>query len=162
MRPPVTLLAASLALAITTLPADAQQQGNPPIIATPSSLSWSPAPAVLPAGAKLAVIEGDPTKAGAYTMRLKVPDGYRIPPHWHPGDEHVTVLQGTFRVGLGTPFDNTKLTDLPTGSFGMLHPGMVHFAEARGETVIQLHGMGPWSLTYANPADDPRGGKASR
>ncbi len=161
MRAPMTFVGVWLVLAGTAVPASAQEQSGSPIIATPASLTWGPAPAILPAGAKLAVIAGDPTKAGPYTMRLKMPHGYRIPPHWHSVDEHVTVLQGTFRVGLGTPFDSTKLTDLPAGSFGMLHPGMVHFAEARGETVIQLHGVGPWGLTYANPADDPPGGKAS-
>lgn len=101
-------------------------------------------------------MEGDPSKAGAFTMRLRMPDGYRIPPHFHPVVEHVTVLQGTFRVGMGDTFDPATLGDLPTGTFAALAPGVRHFAEAKGETVLQLHGVGPWSLTYVNPADDPR------
>jgi quercetin dioxygenase-like cupin family protein len=125
-------------------------------IAFPDKLNWGPAPAVLPPGAQLAVVEGDPGKPAPFTMRLRVPDGYRIPPHFHPFIEHVTVLQGTFRVGMGDRFDATQLTDLPTSSFGALTPGTHHFAQAKGETVIQLHGIGPWSLTYVNPADDPR------
>ena len=117
---------------------------------------FGPAPDILPPGAKLAVLEGDPTKAGTYTMRLWMPNGYTIPPHVHPADEHVTVVEGTFLVGMGGTIDASKLTSLPVGSFGMLPPGMQHYARAKGTTVIQLHGVGPWSLTYVNAADDPR------
>jgi quercetin dioxygenase-like cupin family protein len=85
-----------------------------------------------------------------------VPNGYRIPPHHHPGVEHVTVLEGTFKVGMGDKFDPSALTALPAGTFAALAPGTRHFAEAKGKTVIQLHGVGPWSLVYVNPADDPR------
>ena len=101
-------------------------------------------------------IQGDPSKPGPFTMRVRLPDGYRIPPHSHPVVEHVTVLQGTFLVGMGERFDAAKLTELPTGTFAALEPGVRHFAQARGETTIQLHGVGPSSLTYVNPADDPR------
>jgi quercetin dioxygenase-like cupin family protein len=89
-------------------------------------------------------------------MRLQVPDRYRIPPHFHPATEHVTVLKGTFKVGMGEKFDASAMTRLPTGTFAALEPGVRHFAESEGETVIQLHGTGPWRLTYVNPADDPR------
>ena len=106
--------------------------------------------------AKLAVLEGDPTKAGSYTMRLWMPDGYTIPPHFHLADEHVTVVEGTFLVGMGGTLDPSKFAALPVGSFGMLPPRMQHFARARGVTVIQLHGMGPWGLSYVNSSDDPR------
>ena len=117
---------------------------------------FGPAPDILPPGAKLAVLEGDPTKPGTYVMRLSMPDGYTIPPHAHPADEHVTVLEGTFLVGMGSTLDPAKFSSLAAGSFGMLPTGMQHFARARGATVIQLHGAGPWSLSYVNPADDPR------
>jgi quercetin dioxygenase-like cupin family protein len=127
-----------------------------PIIAFPGKLAWGAAPAILPRGADLAVVEGDPTKAGEFTMRLRMPDGYRIPAHFHPATEHVTVVSGTFRVGMGDTFKPSALKDLPTGTFAALAAGMRHFAEAKGETVIQLHGVGPWSLTYVNLADDPR------
>jgi quercetin dioxygenase-like cupin family protein len=126
------------------------------IIALPGKIAWGPAPTILPRGAELAVVEGDPSKAGAFTMRLRMPDGYRIPAHFHPVTEHVTVVQGTFRVGMGDKFDAAALSELPTGTFAALAPGVRHFAAAKGETVIQLHGIGPWSLTYVNPADDPR------
>ncbi|MGH7570210.1 MAG: cupin domain-containing protein [Gemmatimonadales bacterium] len=126
------------------------------IVALPNAVTWGPAPAILPAGAKLAVLEGDPSKPGFFTMRLSLPAGYTIPPHFHPVEEHVTVLQGTFLVGMGDRLDPAKFTELPAGTFGMIPPGMRHFARAQGAVIIQLHGIGPWSLTYVNPADDPR------
>jgi quercetin dioxygenase-like cupin family protein len=89
-------------------------------------------------------------------MRLRMPAGYRIPPHFHAFDEHVTVISGTFYVGMGEAFDMAKASELPTGTFAALAPGVRHFAFTRSETVIQLHGTGPWGLTYVNPADDPR------
>ncbi len=119
-------------------------------------LNWGPAPAILPAGARLAVLEGDPSKAGPFTMRLEMPAGYRIPPHFHQVDEHVTVISGAFQVGMGDTFDEGKLTTLPPGTFGVIPPGMRHFARADKATVIQLHGVGPWGLTYVNPADQPK------
>ena len=122
---------------------------------TPDHLNWGPAPAVLPEGARLAVLDGDPAKAGPYTMRLEMPAGYRIPPHFHQVDEHVTVISGAFQVGMGDTFDEGKLTTLPPGTFGVIPPGMRHFARAAKATVIQLHGTGPWGLTYVNPADQP-------
>jgi quercetin dioxygenase-like cupin family protein len=85
-----------------------------------------------------------------------MPDGYRIPPHSHPGIEHVTVLEGAFKVGMGDKFDASALKELPAGTFAALAPGTRHFAQASGATVLQLHGVGPWKLVYVNPADDPR------
>ncbi len=151
------ILAVTLALATASAaaqkPTGAESHA---IIALPGKIAWAPAPPILPRGAELAVVEGDPSKAGSFTMRLRMPDGYRLPAHFHPVVEHVTVIQGTFRVGMGDKFDAATLSDLPTGTFAALAPGVRHFAQAKGETVIQLHGVGPWSLTYVNPADDPR------
>ena len=92
---------------------------------------------------------------GPFTMRLRMPNGYRIPPHYHPAVEHVTVISGTFKVGMGEKFDAAAMTQLPSGTFAALPPGMRHYAEAQGETTIQLHGIGPWGIVYVNPADDP-------
>ena len=122
----------------------------------PDQLTWGPAPAMLPAGASLAVLEGDPTKPAAFTMRLRMPDGFQIPPHFHPANAHVTVISGALRVGMGDRFDESKMTTLPAGTFGMIPKGMRHFAKANGETVLQLHGIGPWRLVCVNKADDPR------
>lgn len=157
------LLLVPTTLAFPALAALAQTPtgGGHLTIARPEKIAWGPAPALLPAGAQLAVLEGDPGQPGPFTMRLRVPDGYRIPPHYHPVVEHVTVVQGTFQVGLGERFDPGALTDLPAGTFAALAPGMRHFARAKAPTVIQPHGTGPWSLTYVNPADDPRGRAAA-
>jgi quercetin dioxygenase-like cupin family protein len=156
------LLTAALSLAASSLMA--QEKGTPAgapdkahaIVATPDAIKWAPAPPSLPAGAKLAVLEGDPGKPGPFTMRLAMPAGYRIPPHFHPVTEHVTVIEGTFYVGMGEILDPSKVSALPTGTFAALEPGVRHFALTKGATTIQLHGVGPWSLTYVNPADDPR------
>jgi anti-sigma factor ChrR (cupin superfamily) len=121
----------------------------------PVDVVWKEGPPSLPAGAKLAVLEGDPSKEGPFTMRLRLPDGYKIPPHWHPKVEHVTVISGTFNVGMGDRFDQTATRAMPAGTFGHWPAEMKHFVWTKGDTVVQLHGIGPWTITY-NPADDPR------
>jgi hypothetical protein len=126
---------------------------------TPADMKWGEGPPFLPAGAKLAVLEGDPGKAQAYTVRLRLPGGYKIAPHWHPTTEHVTVISGTFNIGAGDKFDETKGTALGAGSFGYVGPKMHHYAWATGDTEIQVHGIGPLAVHYVNPADDPRHGK---
>ena len=125
-------------------------------ILAPADLKWVDGPAALPPGAKLAVLEGDPSEEGLFTMRISVPDGYRIQPHWHPAFEYVTVMSGTFNIGMGEKFDETKTHPVPVGGFTFMAPGMRHYAWAKGETIVQLHAMGPWQLYYVNPADDPR------
>ena len=123
---------------------------------TPATTKWGPGPASLPPGAQAAALEGDPSKAGPFTLRIKLPDGYRIPPHWHPADEHVTVVQGTFVLGVGDKFQQTGGHELAAGAFALMPSGTRHYASAKGETVIQLHGTGPWGINYVNAADDPR------
>jgi mannose-6-phosphate isomerase-like protein (cupin superfamily) len=150
---------AVLAIGVMQSPLRAQgaASGQLTAIVVPAGTArFGPAPDILPPGAKLAVLEGDPTKGGTYTMRLWMPDGYTIPPHFHHADEHVTVVEGTFLVGMGATIDDSKFAALSTGSFGMLPPRMQHYARAKGMTVIQLHGIGPWGLTYVHPSDDPR------
>jgi quercetin dioxygenase-like cupin family protein len=126
---------------------------------TPDKLQWGPAPDVLAPGAQLAVVEGDPTKPGPYTMRLKMPAGYKISPHHHARREHVTVMSGEFKVGMGDKFDESKMNSFSAGSFAWLEPAVHHYAMASTETVIQLHGTGPWEIVYINPSDDPRKAK---
>jgi hypothetical protein len=127
------------------------------VMVTPDRLEWRAAPPGLPPGAKMAVLAGDPTKPGLpYVLRAKLPDGYLVPPHWHPVDENVTVLKGTLRMGLGEKFDSKAGKDLPAGSFSRMPKGVRHFARARGETIIQVHGVGPFEIHYVNPSDDPR------
>ena len=126
------------------------------VMLLPGEMKWSDGPASLPPGAKFVVIEGDPAKAGLFTMRASLPANYTIQAHWHPAFEHVTVISGTFMMGLGDKFDGKKLKALSAGGFAVMPPKTTHFAMTKVETVIQLHGMGPWAINYVNPADDPR------
>jgi hypothetical protein len=123
---------------------------------TAVDLAWGQAPPSLPPGAQAALLEGDPAKAGPFTLRLRMPDGYKIPPHYHPAVEHVTVLQGTFVLGKGEKATTDGEKPLAAGSFAFMPAGMRHFARTQGDTIVQLHGIGPWGITYVNPADDPR------
>jgi quercetin dioxygenase-like cupin family protein len=125
-------------------------------IVPPQEIKWGPAPASIPAGAEAAVLYGDPGKDGLFALRLRMPAGYHIPPHTHPKPEIVTVISGTFRLGMGETASEDKGQALPAGSFFALEPGMAHYAFADEDTVIQLNSTGPWALTYVNPADDPR------
>ena len=125
-------------------------------IFTPDIIPWGPAPPVVRPGAQFAVLEGNPmASSGDYTVRLKMPDGYRISPHWHPERENVTVISGTFKVGMGDVFHTKKMVALPAGSFGFLDPNMHHYAMACGETIVQVHGKSPFQFNYVNPEDDP-------
>ena len=125
----------------------------------PSDLQWGDGPPALPPGAKLVVLAGDPKKAGLFTIRLQFPDGYKIPAHTHPAAEHVTVISGTLNLGMGEKLDEAGARELPAGGFAVMPAGMKHFGFARGETVVQVHAMGPFEIKYVNPADDPRNAK---
>jgi quercetin dioxygenase-like cupin family protein len=129
------------------------------VLNLPDRMKWQDGPASLPKGAKIAVLEGDPNKEGAFVFRLKLPDGYRIAPHTHPKTERVTVIAGTLNIGMGEKFDAKRAKSMPVGAFGTWEANMKHFAWVKGETIIQLHGMGPWTIKYVNPADDPRNQK---
>jgi quercetin dioxygenase-like cupin family protein len=126
------------------------------IVKPAPDVQWSAGPPSLPPGAEMAVLEGDPSKAAMFTMRLKLPAGYRIPPHTHPKTERVTVLSGNVGFGMGRDFYESKLQTLSAGSFFVLDPGMPHFVQASEETVVQLNAMGPWSIKYIRASDDPR------
>lgn len=130
-----------------------------PALHRPDGLKWQDGPPSLPPGAKVAVLEGDPSKPGPFVFRVKVPDGYKIPPHTHPKPERVTVISGTFNLGMGEKFDATKTQAMPAGTYGTWPAGMKHFVHTKGETVVQFHGGGPWAITYLDPADDPRARK---
>jgi quercetin dioxygenase-like cupin family protein len=135
-----------------------EHAGDPKHVAVrPDAIKWGPAAPSLPPGAQMAVLVGDPTKSGMpYVMRARMPDGYQVPPHWHPCDENVTVLKGVLLIGTGGTLDLSKTEELPEGSFMRMPKNMRHFAIAKGETIIQLHGTGPFEINYVNPSDDPR------
>jgi uncharacterized protein DUF4437 len=122
---------------------------------SPADIQWVDAPPSLPPGAKVAVLEGDPSKPGYFAMRLKSPDGYKIMPHWHPNVERITVISGTLNMGLGDTFDESKAHAMTAGSYGTMQPKVHHYAWTTGETELQITTLGPWKLVYVNPADDP-------
>ena len=104
----------------------------------------------------MAVLEGDPSKAEPFTVRLRVPNGYKIAPHTHPTTENVTVLAGTFRVGMGTTFYESDLQALDRDAFASVPANHAHYAMARGLTIVQVHAIGPFTMTYVNAADTPK------
>ena len=131
-------------------------EGNGHDMSHDDEIHWGPAPPIFPPGAQFAVVQGDPTVAGAiFTVRLRFPNGYILPPHRHPTDEHVTVLRGTFLVGLGEDFDARGLVAHREDGFVTAPANMAHFASARGMTEVQVHAIGPFQLTYVHPQDDP-------
>jgi hypothetical protein len=121
----------------------------------PVDIQWKDAPPILPAGAKVAVLDGDPSKPGYFAMRLKMPDGYKIMPHWHPNVERLTVISGEISIGMGDTFDESKGHAMPAGTYATMQPKVHHFAWTKGETEIQITTIGPWKLVYVNPKDDP-------
>ena len=160
MRNTLATLSASLAFCIAAPVALAQSSGHAGMasdhmMATPDELKWVDIPS-LPPGAKLAVIQGPLNQAGPVTFRVKFPANYQLPAHWHPAIEHVTVISGTFNMGMGDQLDRAKTKALTAGAIAIMQPKTTHFAWTKDETIVQVHGMGPWGVTYVNPADDPR------
>jgi len=151
-----TLVALPLTLALAYLGASTSSaQMSMHTMVMPGDLTWTDVPS-LPAGAKLAVIEGPLNEAVPFTFRLKFPAHYQIPAHWHPAIEHVTVISGTFHMGAGDKLDRSMTKRLSAGSVAIMQPKTNHFAWTDQETIVQVHGVGPWAITYVNPADDPR------
>jgi ketosteroid isomerase-like protein/quercetin dioxygenase-like cupin family protein len=125
----------------------------------PSSLKWMTELPGMPGGAKFTVVSGDPSQSGPFVMRLEAPAGYRIGPHWHPTTENVTVLSGTVAMSMGDTDDPAARVDLPTGGYCVLPAGAHHAFSAKTAVTAQVHGMGPFAITYVNPTDDPRNKK---
>lgn len=136
----------SALLLFSTLTIAAQTAMNQPTIVTPAQLHWTPGTGPM-AGAEVAVLSGDPSKPGDYVMRLRLPDGAKFTPHFHGDTENVTVLEGTLMVGVGDTMDPSKMTALPAGSFVSVPKGLHHYAMAKGTTIIQIHGVGPATMT---------------
>ncbi|HEU4941508.1 MAG TPA: cupin domain-containing protein [Candidatus Eisenbacteria bacterium] len=154
------LLALALVLAVPMI-AIAQDAAAPASMSThvaftPSDLKWGPAPPGLPTAATAAVLQGNPGEAGQFTVRLKLPANTKVMPHFHPTDENVTVISGQFLIGMGDTFDQKSMKPMPQGSFTVLPATMHHYAMAKTACVVQVHGMGPFGITYVNPSDDPR------
>jgi quercetin dioxygenase-like cupin family protein len=120
----------------------------------PADLKWAESKAT--PGAQVAVIEGPPNEPVPYILRVKFPADYKVPAHWHPATERVTVISGTFNLGTGDKLDKEKTKALAPGSTAIIQPKTNHFAWTSEETVIQLHGVGPQDINFVDPADDPR------
>jgi quercetin dioxygenase-like cupin family protein len=150
---PTLIAAVAVAGVAFTTPADSME-GHTSL--SPEDIKWGPAPAVLPPGAEAALLLGDPSKPGLFVLRLKFPKGYRVAPHTHPVDEVVTVLSGTFTLGMGESADRSRAQPFRAGSFHALPPGTAHYVYIDEDTIIQISTNGPWGLNYINPKDDPR------
>lgn len=148
------------ALAQTPPKSPSQTGAHPPAHAAPmvnaSDLKWGPAPPAFDAGAQMAVVDGDPTKPGPFVIRAKFPAGFKVMPHWHPTDESVTVISGTLAAGMGEKWDDSAMKTFTAGAFARMPKKTPHYVQAKEETIVQVHGTGPFTLTYVNPADDPR------
>jgi hypothetical protein len=126
--------------------------GSTHAIVQPGEVKWR----ALRPGAEIAIVSGNPDTPGApFVMRFRYRGVVRVPPHWHPTDEHITVLSGTFMVGMGERFDESAATELPSGGYMAVPAKMAHYAWSKGDTLVQIHGLGPFAINYVNPADDP-------
>jgi quercetin dioxygenase-like cupin family protein len=151
-----TSLIGSLVLVASAVSAGEEPQtaptAPPHAIVQPSDVKWKP----LRPGAEIAVVSGDPDKTGApFVLRMRYQGVVRVPPHWHPTDENITVLSGRFMIGHGERFDESAATELATGAYAAVPARTPHYAWSKGDTVVQVHGIGPFAINYVNPADDP-------
>lgn len=152
----VTFLVAVTPVLLAAQTKPAPSAGAHPTLVAPDQVQWGPAPPALPPGAQAAVLDGDPAKPGLFSIRIKFPDGFTVPPHWHPTDEHVVVITGTFLMGAGDKVDPSSMHAAGPGGFAKIPARMHHYARAKGETIVQVYGTGPFELNYVNPGDDPR------
>lgn len=130
------------------------------VMARASEVAWGDPPPFLERGLQFALVAGDPATAGSlFVIRLKMPAGYRIARHWHPGDEHVTVLEGTLTLSMGER-DKAHAETFTAGDYVLLPANMQHEASTSDGAVVQVHGAGPFALNYVDPKDDPRNRKA--
>lgn len=125
------------------------------VLVTPMKVKWGTPPPVFEKGAQFTVLSGDPSKAGIFVARLKAPAGYKVAPHWHSSDEHVTVISGKFALGMGDKFNKAEMETLPAGSYALLPAEMRHYAMAKTDSIVQVESMGPFTLNYVDPKDDP-------
>src|SRR5579872_3994532 len=147
---------ASLALGVAVSAGAVVADSATHLVVPADKVQWGPAPPVLPAGAQIAVLEGNRAEKGPVTMRLRLPGNYKIPAHWHSMSERITVLSGTFHVGMGDKLDRQASQTLAPGGFLSLPATMHHFAWTSAPTVVQINLEGPFDIIYVNPADNPQ------
>lgn len=144
------------ALALAAMAASAQQTSS---VVNVQDMKWEDAPPGIPKGGKMAVLNGDPSKEGTFSIRARLPAGYMVPPHFHSKDENLTVLSGTLYLGMSDAVDKKTAHALKTGGFHHLPGKTNHYVFTKTATVIQVDGNGPFDITYLNAADDPRNKK---
>src|SRR5262245_60912348 len=149
-------LAGGLLVALLAVRQEESKSKREHAIVAPEDMKWEEGPESLPPGAKCVVLDGDPKKPEVFHLRLKFPAGYKVAPHWHPGTERVTIISGSGKLGLGEKFDDSAMKPLSAGTFLSLPPRTAHYVVCDEETIVQLSTMGPWGVTYIDPADDPR------
>ncbi len=132
----ISLISGLFLIGVLPLPATAADEH---VVVSPDNLKWGAAPPAFPKGAQIAVLSGDPSMEGLYVVRLKVPAGYKVPPHTHPNDENITVISGTFNIGMGDKLDEKKGDALKAGGFARAPKGMQHYAWFTEDTIVQLH-----------------------
>lgn len=126
------------------------------VVSGMAAVKWGPGNSAFPPGAQMAVMTGDPAGTGFVSIRAKMPAGYKVPPHFHPTDEHVTVLSGTMSFGMGDTMDAKSAKRVDRGGYFVAQANMHHYAMAKTASVIQIDFNGPFGITYVNPSDDPR------
>ena len=159
MKTSATMIAVSMVAVVLGTFAGSAAAGEGEGFVNPKDIKWGPAPPSIPKGAKIAVLQGDPGKAGPFVIRLMVPPGYKIPPHWHTQDESLTVISGSFYFGTGDKVDTSKAPTITAGAFHFLSGKDHHYLVAKTPSVIQINGNGPFDVTYINPDDDPQKAK---
>jgi quercetin dioxygenase-like cupin family protein len=155
-NPHVTLRCAAVVLSLTFWAGAVFAQAPAHVLVPADKVQWGPAPPILPAGAQIAVLEGNPAEKGPIVMRLKLPANYNIPAHWHSMTERLTVLSGSFHAGMGDKLDRKASQTLEPGGYVMLPANMRHFAWTSAPTIVQINLEGPFDLFYVNPADNPQ------
>jgi hypothetical protein len=126
-----------------------------------AGLTWGDGPPALPKGVKMAKLSGDPAQPGPFVARLKLPPGFVLPPHVHGGDENVTVVAGVVHSGRGEKLDKAATRRLTAGAYGLTPAGVAHFSHSPDGAILQIHGVGPFTVRYVDPKDDPRGAPAN-
>ena len=159
----LTLYAVNSSVFAQATPASMQHEGGEThVMYNRSDIKWVDGPPALPPGARVALMQGDPAKPGPFTIRATFPANYKVPPHWHPTMENVVVLQGTLYMGSGEKFDEASATALEAGGFSAIPARAPHYVFTKDVTELQIHGEGPFAITYFNSADDPRTAKSER
>ena len=121
-----------------------------------SALQWGPAPPGLPAGGRAAIIDGDPSKAGPFTVRVDMPKGYEVRPHHHPTSERLTLIEGAVMLGHGKKWDDGKLAPVAVGAGANMAAREPHFVRAKERSIVEVRSTGPFEIIYETPGDDPR------